>query len=183
MSRAFVNESDSDYQDDDLPEIRNPLPRGARNYMTPQGAERMQRELSALTSVERPRAAAEVVRLGTAGTNAERDALALARRRLREIDRRVEYLRGLSAVLEVVDPQDQDPERVAFGATVTVREEGEIRRVSIVGVEESDPGAGLVSWISPVAKALAGARAGDIVTVRLPKGDSRLKVERIDYER
>lgn len=181
MSRAFVSESDSDFRDDDLPEIRNPLPRGTRNYMTPEGAERMQHELHDLTTVERPRAAAEVARFGGETSNTDRDAHATALHRLREIERRVDYLRRMSTILEVVDPENQDSGRVAFGATVRVREGNRIATYRIVGVDESSPESGLISWISPIAKALTGATVGQTVRVSLPRGDSELTVEQIRY--
>ncbi len=181
MSRAFVSESDEQFQDDEVPEIRSPLPRGARNYMTPAGADHLQRELRELSGVERTRVAGEVTRLAAGGSNTERDELAVQRRRLREIDRRIDYLRGMSSILEVIDPRDQDPSRVSFGATVIVREGADRNSYTIVGVDESDPESGRISWISPVARALAGSRAGQTVTVRLPKGDSRLTVEKISY--
>ncbi|HUX11628.1 MAG TPA: GreA/GreB family elongation factor [Spirochaetia bacterium] len=181
MSRAFVSESDEQFQDDEIPEIRSPLPQGARNYMTPAGAERLQRELQELAGVERARIAGEVTHLAAGGSNTERDELAVQRRRLREIDRRIEYLRGMSSRLEVIDPRGQDPSRIAFGATVTVREGADTNHYTIVGVDEADPEAGRISWISPVARALVGARVGQTVTVRLPRGDTRLSVENISY--
>ncbi len=182
MSRAFVSESDSDFQDEDLPEIRNPLPRGTRNYMTPEGAERMQHELHDLTTAERPRAAAKVARVGGGTSNTDRDAHATARHRLHEIERRIEYLRRMSAILEVVDPENQDPGRVAFGATVKVREGDSVATYRIVGVDESSPESGRISWITPIAKALIGAQVGQTVQVKLPRGDSLLRVEQIRYE-
>jgi transcription elongation factor GreB len=87
----------------------------------------------------------------------------------------------MQALLEVVDPAAQRSDRVRFGATVTVRQspEGE-RRVRIVGVDEAEPGSGAVSWISPIARALMGARVGDIVRCDLPAGPTRMKVLAID---
>jgi len=88
----------------------------------------------------------------------------------------------MQALLEVVDPAAQPPDRVRFGATVSVRQspEGE-RRVRIVGVDEAEPGSGDVSWISPIARALQGARVGDTVRCELPSGPTRFKVLAIDY--
>ena len=84
--------------------------------------------------------------------------------------------------LEVIDPADQDPERVLFGAEVTVSEEKNGKNIyRIMGVEESDPDRGWVSWISPPAKALIGARVGDVVDLNLPGGRRLLTVLSIDY--
>lgn len=180
MSRAFVSENESQFDDEDVPEIRWPLPPGARNRMTPEGAARLQEELQTLANQERPKTAALIGRL-TAEAGTDRDALSRERRRLRQIDRRIEYLTRMVRDLEVVDPAAQAPGRVLFGAEVTVEEEAGRRVYRIVGVEESNPGQGRVSWISPLARALAGARVGDTVTLTLPGGRQALKVLKIEY--
>ena len=70
-----------------------------------------------------------------------------------------------------------------FGASVTVEDEsGHTRRYRLVGVDEADPRRGLVSWRSPVARALTGRRLGDVTTLRTPAGDEELTVVAIDYE-
>ena len=78
------------------------------------------------------------------------------------------------------------PGRVAFGATVTVREAGAgsagaAETYRIVGVDEADPATGAISWISPLARALISARLGDVVTLRLPDGERRLEVAAVEY--
>jgi len=181
MSRAFVSESEREFEDDDVPEIKNPLPPGKKNLMTPSGALRLKEELRALVDAERPQAASLVARLAAAGSF-DRDSLARERTRLRQIDRRIEYLTMLLGNLEVVDPAGQDKGRVLFGAEVVVSEEGEGEKVyRIVGVEESDPAGGRLSWISPVARALIGARVGDTVNLNLPGGRRSLKIVSIGY--
>ncbi len=181
MSRAFVDENASQYNEEEPPELKVPLPAGARNYMTPQGAEKMRGELDAL-AVERPRIMAEVARASAAGSSTDKASLAALRRRLRELDRRVEYLSRMAAVTEVIDPLSQSPDRVAFGATVTVSEENGGESVyRIVGVDESDPARGLVSWISPLARALVSRRTGDLATLTLPGGRKSLRVLKIEY--
>ena len=82
----------------------------------------------------------------------------------------------------VVDPSEQEQDSVHFGATVTVADpEGEERVYKIVGVDESDPKSGKVSFISPIARALISAREGDTVTVELPGGTTELEVLEIGY--
>ena len=122
---------------------------------------------------------------------ADRDTLSRLRRRMRKVERRIEYLTEMNARLEVVEPFGQDPERVAFGATVTVREAAtggaagrgaaavEIYR--IVGVDESGPPRGAISWVSPLARALMAARRGQTVSLRLPAGEKRLEIVAIEY--
>jgi transcription elongation factor GreB len=200
MSRAFVSENDSQFEEEEVPALKIPLPPGARNYMTPAGAERLRAELEELVQNERPRLSAQVSRGVTAPSaraeEADRDTVSRLRRRLREVERRIEYLTAMSARLEVVDPAQQNQERVAFGATVTVRDTGAgtgtgdrsggkagspLETYRIVGVDESDPPAGAISWISPLARALISARLGDTVTLTLPEGERKLEVVAVEY--
>jgi transcription elongation factor GreB len=182
MSRAFIDESASQYNEEEPPELKVPLPAGARNYMTPQGARRMREELDGLVAVERPRIKAEAARMEAAGSAADKAVLAALRKRLREMERRIDYLSRMAAVTEVVDPRAQSPDRVAFGATVTVADGGGGESVyRIVGVDESDPARGMVSWISPIARALVSRRAGERVTVKLPAGEKSLRVVKVEY--
>ena len=182
MSRAFVSESDGEYQDEDLPPIKNPLPPDTRNYMTPEGAEKLKAELDNLTHTERPRIAALVSRQVSGVDNADQQTIGMSRRKLREVERRIEYLKVMVGRLEVVDTAGQDPQQVTFGASVTVGDEGGTTRVyRIVGVEESEPEGGWISWISPLARALIGSRRGDTVTVKLPERETRLKILEVDY--
>jgi transcription elongation factor GreB len=97
-------------------------------------------------------------------------------------DEMVETLRtGGRAVL--VDNAGKTHDRVYFGATVTVADEsGGERTVSIVGVDELDPGRGRVSWISPIATALLKAQVGDVVTMRTPRGPEELEIIAIRYD-
>jgi transcription elongation factor GreB len=179
MSRAFVDESAQQPHEEDVPELKIPLPPGAKNYSTPQGAERLRAELAELQRTQRPRLMASIGQIG----DTDKDALAVQRRRLREMDRRIEYLARMCSNLEVIDPAQQRSDRVVFGATVTVREEtGGERTYRIVGVDEADPEKGSVSWVSPVARALISARVGDTVTLKLPGGSTRLEVAGIRFE-
>ena len=151
MSRAFVDESASESRENDAPGLKIPLPPGAKNYVTPEGAARLEAELAQL--------------------------LAAAPPRLREAERRIEYLTRMRAVMEVVAPSTADPQRVVFGTAVTVRDAaGAERTYRIVGVDESNPARGLVSWISPLARALVGKKAGEQARVTLPAGEEALTI-------
>jgi transcription elongation factor GreB len=132
--------------------------------MTPEGAALLAAELRKLDEVERPRAAAA---LAAAETADEAPAI----RHLAEIERRISYLSRMQAVLEVI-ALPATTERVVFGLVARVREEDGLEsEYRIVGVDESDPERGLVSWASPIAKALVGHRVGDRTLCRLPKGE------------
>ena len=124
---------------------------------------------------------------GHAALKARSSACARRRGRTRTAKLRAEarlaaLLRRLEAA-EVIEPGAQPRDVVRFGATVSVEgDDGEVRRYRIVGVDEADPKRGLVSWRSPVAKALTGRRVGEAATLRTPAGDEELTVVAIDYE-
>ncbi len=165
MSKAFTREADTDSDDVPVRTYGAELPPGARNYATPAGAARQKEELDRLTHVDRP------ALIAAADTRA-----------LHELDRRLAFLRRRVEALEVVDPASQPHGIVLFGATVGLRdEEGHERRCRVVGVDEANPALGDVSWVSPLAKALLGAKVGEVVTVRSPRGDEELEVIEIGY--
>lgn len=158
MNKAFVKESDRD-DEDDLPEAQA-LPAGTRNYMTPQGYARLRDELSHLMNVERPSVVQVVSWAASNGDRSENGDYLYGKKRLREIDRRMRFLTKRLDIAEVVDPAAQpNRDQVFFGATVLYMDRaGEERTVTIVGVDEAEPLAGKISWISPVARADQGAR-------------------------
>jgi transcription elongation factor GreB len=84
---------------------------------------------------------------------------------------------------KVVDPAQQpDRSRVFFGATVTIADEDDNRRViTIVGNDEADAGNARVGWDSPIARALRGAAVGDLRRIALPGGDKEYEVLAISY--
>lgn len=182
MSKAFTKESDSDAEEE-LPEAAQPLPAGAKNYMTPAGHARLEGELRHLTGVERPRVVEVVSWAAGNGDRSENGDYLYGKKRLREIDRRVRYLLKRLEIAEVVDQSRQtNRNQVFFGATVTYADSrDEERTVRIVGVDEARHEHGEVSWISPVARALLKARVGDVVKVRAPAGVDEIEVVRIEY--
>jgi transcription elongation factor GreB len=155
---------------------------GTKNYLTPAGAARLREELKRLLYVERPEVVRTVAWAASNGDRSENGDYIYGKRRLREIDRRIRFLTKRLEAAEVIDPSRQNREQVLFGATVTVRdEEGRSRAYRIVGIDEADAGRGEVSWISPIARALLGARVGDAVLFRSPRGEEELEVVRIAY--
>ena len=91
LSRAFVDESDSDLQDDDVPAIRIPLPEGTKNYVTPQGAQKLLSELQELTANVRPSLAVRVSTQNREGVSLNSDEIISARKQLRMTDRRIDW--------------------------------------------------------------------------------------------
>jgi transcription elongation factor GreB len=170
--------------DDDDDDEAPGLPPGTRNYIRPQGLARLQEELRHLTRVERPQVVEVVSWAAGNGDRSENGDYLYGKKRLREIDRRIRFLTKRIENAEVVDPARQPRrDQVFFGATVTyAREDGRETTVTIVGVDEADFEHGLVSWISPVARALLKASEGDAVEVRTPAGREPIEVIAIRYD-
>ena len=151
-------------------------------YATPEGARRLRAELQQLWSVERPvvtQAVAEAAAMGDRSENAE---YIYGKRRLREIDRRVRFLRGRLDGMIVVAQPPTDRSRVFFGAWVSVADdEGTRRRHRIVGPDEFDQDEGYISMDSPLGRALLGKRIGDELEIELPGGALKVRVEAIEY--
>ena len=185
MSKAFTRESDAE-DDDDGDAGAAPLPAGTRNYMTPAGYRRLREELMTLLDVERPKMVETVSWAAKNGDRSENGDYLYGKKRLREIDRRIRFLVRRLDAAEVVDPTARGGDgvdQVYFGATVRyATRAGDERTIAIVGIDETDPLRGYVSWISPVARALTRAREGDVVTLRTPGGVEELEVLEVRYE-
>src|SRR5579863_6932248 len=138
---------------------------GDPNYITPEGAKRLQEELAQLRSKERPKVVQEVADAAAQGDRSENAEYIYGKKRLREIDRRMRFLtqRLESAVL--VSPDEARPEgKVFFGAVVSVEDEDGTRtRYQIVGEDEIDLTRGRVSWRSPIGRILLKKEVGDTV--------------------
>ena len=158
MSKAFTKEDEGDGLED-LPPV-DEWPVGVRNYLTPAGHAALKREIEALR--EAPRGDG---------------------RRKVQLEQRLQALLARLEAAEVIEPASQPRDVVRFGASVDVEDDdGNERRYRIVGVDEADPKRGLVSWRSPVARALTGRRVGDATTLHTPAGDEELTITAIDYE-
>ena len=179
MSKAFVKES---ADDGEAPQPAPSSP-GGKNYISPAGFARLKAELKQLVEVERPEVVKTVAWAASLGDRSENADYIYGKRRLREIDRRVRFLIKRLESAEVVQSAGRESDQVFFGATVSLRNasSGKIRTLTILGADEVDPGQGKVSWLSPIAKALLKARAGDTVTLRTPAGEERLEILEVAY--
>ena len=180
MNKAFVKETDGEDDDDGgLP----PIPPGAKNYITPQGYQRIREELLQLIDIERPEVVKIVHWAATNGDRSENGDYIYGKRRLREIDRRIRFLTKRLDLAEVVDPSvHHGSDQVFFGATVSYQNNaGSEHTVTIVGIDELDPLKGKISWVSPVARALTKARKGDVVTLTTPAGEDELEILSVIY--
>ncbi|WP_418316048.1 transcription elongation factor GreB [Piscinibacter sakaiensis] len=182
MSKAFTRESDAvDEDDDDV--AAPPVPAGSKNYMTPQGYERLRGELLSLLDDERPKIVEIVSWAAKNGDRSENGDYLYGKKRLREIDRRIRFLTKRLDIAEVVDPSlHHGNDQIFFGATVDYENsDGERRTITIKGIDEADSTAGEVSWISPIARALLKARAGDEVPLHTPAGVEMIEVIAVSY--
>lgn len=159
MSRAFTKE---DSWEEPIVPPRPPLPDGVPNYVTPRGLALLREEQRCLES-ERARLE------GSADDAARKDRIVLARR--------LAELAGRIATAEVIDPARQPKDSVRFGARVTLQGPNGRRELKIVGVDESDPDAGLVAFTAPIAKAILGCAVGEVAHFR----DESLTILSIDY--
>jgi transcription elongation factor GreB len=153
------------------------------NYITPAGYRRLREEYQALFSLERPKVVETISWAAGNGDRSENGDYIYGRKRLREIDRRINWLSKRMAAANVLDPAKQpDRSRVYFGATVTlVDEDDNERSVTLVGEDEADAGSGAISWNSPMARAIRGAAVGDLRRVTLPSGEREFEVLEIRY--
>ena len=153
------------------------------NYITPAGYRRLREEYEALFGIERPKLVETISWAAGNGDRSENGDYIYGRKRLREIDRRINWLSKRLAAANVLDPAKQpDRSRVYFGATVTLVDEDDNERVvTLVGDDEADAGAGRVSWNSPIARAIRGAAVGDLRRVQLPSGERELEIAQIRY--
>jgi transcription elongation factor GreB len=157
---------------------------GPRNYMTPQGYARLKAELTQLLDSDRPELVKVIAWAASNGDRSENGDYIYGKKRLREIDRRIHYLTKRLDAAVVVDPADRaDTDQIFFGATVSyVMRSGEAHTISIVGLDEVDPGRGRVSWISPIAKALLRKQPGDVVRLTTPGGVEEIEVVEVLYK-
>jgi len=169
--------------DDDADDVPPGMPAGTPFYMTPTGHAALLAEHRRLWSEERPKVVELVSWAAGLGDRSENADYQYGKRRLREIDRRVRYLRQRLDRAQVVDPaKPARPDRVFFGATVTyARADDSEATVQIVGIDEADGATGRIAWISPVARALLQTGVGDTVRVRTPAGVETLEVVAIRY--
>ncbi len=142
----------------------------------------MKGELDQLWRVERPRVTAAVSAAAAQGDRSENAEYTYGKKRLREIDSRVRFLRRRLDGMVVVDQPPADPDRVFFGAWVTLaRNDGATARYRIVGPDEFDMETGYISMDAPLARALLGKSLDAEVTVNIAGVETRYEITAIDY--
>lgn len=151
--------------------------------MTSRSHRALTEELKRLKSVERKKASdavAEARAHGDISENAEYDAAKEAQGLLEARIRQLEQRLGTA---QIIDVSKLSGDKVVFGATVTLHDvdSGEERKVTIVGEDEADAEQGLISYVSPLARALIGKSLDDIATVRLPAGQKEYEIVAVEF--
>ena len=174
VSKAFTRESDDDAED--VPASSRPvLPPGVKNYITPAGAQRLRDQAAELAERKR--------QLAAASSEAGQAAAPQPGPEQRKIEARIRQVQQVLETVVVTEPPASGRDVVRFGAAVTVRRANlEETIYRIVGVDETDPDRGWISWLSPLAKQLVGKRAGDRVRFRFPAGDEELQILALSYD-
>lgn len=161
---------------------KKPLPRRA-HLITPRGYQQLEDELDFLWRKERPVVTQQVSDAAKLGDRSENAEYIYGKKRLREIDRRVRFLRKRMETVTVVDRIPADQNKIFFGAWVELEDEDEqILKYRIVGEDEIDLPADYISVDAPLARGLLGKLLDDEVTVRLPKGEETYWVVAVHYD-
>ena len=159
-----------------------------KNYITPNGLQRLRDERRFLLTRERPAVTQVVAWAASNGDRSDNADYRYGKRRLREIDRRIRFLTKRIDAAEVVDPEAPRRGRagthVFFGATVRyANAAGTERVVTVVGADEVDLDRGYISWLSPLARALMKSGPGDSVILRAPGTTEQLEILEVRYAR
>jgi len=161
--------------------FRPPQPQSSK-YITSEGARRLREELDQLWKIERPKVTQAVSEAAAQGDRSENAEYIYGKRRLREIDSRVRFLRKRLDGMVTVDQPPSDPRRVFFGAWVELEaEDGSESRYRIVGPDEFDLAPDYISMDSPLGRALLRKKLDDEVTVELPGGVRKFLIVAIEY--
>jgi len=152
------------------------------NYITREGAQQLQDELSRLWNVERPRVTQGVADAAAEGDRSENAEYIYGKKRLREIHRRARFLKKRLETLTVVEETPKNADKVYFACWVKVEDEDGSEFVyRIVGPDETDFERGFISIESPMGRALLGKSLDDEVRVKRPKGDALFTVLEVAF--
>lgn len=180
----MTDHSDDQFDDTTDDEEEESGSSGYKNYITPEGYQRLCTELKEIKFTERPKITELVAWAASLGDRSENADYLYGKKKLRELDRRIRFLTKRIESAEIVEYTKNKSEQVFFGATVTVLDEqGNERIYYIVGADEMDADRGKISWVSPLANALFKAVAGDFVEFKTPSGVRELEIVAVSYEK
>ncbi|MCX6113260.1 MAG: transcription elongation factor GreA [Proteobacteria bacterium] len=151
--------------------------------ITIKGKIQLELELKRLIEVERPKVIRAIEEARAHGDLSENAEYAAAKERQSFVEGRISDISSKLATFEVIDPSNLKLDKIAFGATVTVLnvEADEKIKYQIVGQDEADISKGMISIMSPIARAMIGKFEGDIIIVKSPKGEVEYEILKIEY--
>ena len=177
-----VNEDDLQFDPEDENDDESTTSQGYKNYITPDGMQKLKSEYHKLFHEERPKLVEVISWAASNGDRSENGDYIYGKKRLREIDRRLRFLGKRMAQAVVVEKQAKPPDQVLFGVRVTVEDENSKKLTyDIIGEDEIDLENRKISWVSPLAKAIMGKRVGDQAMVQRPQGELELTIIKIEY--
>jgi len=153
--------------------------------LTLNGAEKLKAELHRLKTVDRPNVIAAIAEARSHGDLSENAEYEAAKERQGFIEGRIREVEGKLANAQIIDPKLLDADgRCVFGATVDMEDQdsGETVTYKIVGEDEADIREGKISVSAPIARALIGKYAGDVVEVQAPGGKREFEILAVRYE-
>lgn len=154
------------------------------SYISVAGHKRIIDEYNHLLRSERPRITAEVAYAASLGDRSENAEYLYGKKRLREIDKRLHFLQKRMEVLDPVDPSKFTGDIVRFGATVTFEDEdGKAQEWTILGEDEVDTDKRIISYVSPLGRALLGKKIGEEVGFEAPGGRREVVITQVQYPR
>lgn len=160
----------------------SPVTPGKTNLITSAGYDRMYAELRKLADEDRPVLLEEIAAAAAQGDRSENAEYIYGRKKLREVDKRINFLRGRLEKSKIIDPKLQPTDVVGFGAVVAIiGEDGVEKTWWIIGEDEADPSSGKISWLSPLGRALMNKKVGDYAESETPRGQIEYQVLKITY--
>lgn len=152
-------------------------------YITPEGLQKLRGELDYLWKTKRPEVTQSVREAAAQGDRSENAEYIYGKKQLREIDRRVRFLRKRLDGMNVIESTPRDMNKIYFGAWISLEDEHDNpERYRIVGPDEIGDDQGYISIDSPLAKALMGKQVGDEVSVYTPAGEVFYTITKIRYQ-
>jgi transcription elongation factor GreB len=154
------------------------------NYITPEGERVLNEELEYLWRTERPLVTQQVSDAAALGDRSENAEYIYGKKRLREIDRRVRFLRKRLEQLIIVDQLPTNQAAIYFGAWVElVDDQEQLLKIRLVGPDEIDPSRNYISIDSPLGKAILGKQLDDEINFDSPSGNKYYCIDKIEYHK
>ncbi|MES2604749.1 MAG: transcription elongation factor GreB [Pseudomonadota bacterium] len=153
-------------------------------YITVEGEQALREELEQLWRIERPKVTQSVTEAAAQGDRSENAEYIYGKKRLREIDSRVRFLRKRLEVLKVVRELPTNTGKVYFGAWVELEDEkGNSLRYRMVGPDELNSALGYISVDSVLGRALLGKPVDTEISIETPTGKREYVITAVSYQR